>query len=155
MYFYEYVLFLLSNFTGVVCMNDADRKFFLKWFIFSVTIAFCILLNGCAFTGLTPQQKSLAAGEEMYLQYKVLHQEYIDLYKQKETSELLRLKMRKYVAPALNKSKRAIVLYRDVAYLYSAFKKKPENYDRLRQNAQETLRDAALLMLQITNKDGE
>lgn len=118
-------------------------------------IASGLLLSGCAFSGLTPVQKSLAFGEELRLQYLTLHNEYLHLYNDKSTSDYLKERMSKYVAPALNKSKSAIVLYRDAVYIYAAYQEKPDNYDRLKEGAQSALQDAARLMLQITSKGGK
>lgn len=112
-----------------------------------------LMVSACALKNLPPDQQALGAGEELRLQYASLHGEYLQLYNDKTTSPQLKQRMSTMVAPVLNRTKGAIVLYRDAAYIYAAYKEKPDNYDRLKEGAQDALKDAARLMLQITSKE--
>ena len=113
-----------------------------------------LMVSACAFKNLPPDQQALGAGEELRLQYLSLHHEYQQLYDNKTTSADLKQRMREKVAPVLNAAKDAIVLYRDAALIYASFKNKPDNYDRLKNAAQDAFRDAATMMLELTSNDG-
>ena len=124
----------------------------------SLMIAFMLLMplmvSACALKTLSPDRQALGVGEELQLQYLSLHNEYLQIYNNKTTSADLKQRMRKKVAPVLNSAKDAIVLYRDAALIYASFKTKPDNYDRLKNAAQDAFRDAATMMLELTSKDG-
>lgn len=124
----------------------------------NLTLVFMLLtplmVSACAFKNLPPDQQALAAGEELRLQYLSLHHEYQQLYNNKTTSADLKQRMREKVAPVLNTAKDAIVLSRDAALIYASFKNKPDNYDRLKNAAQDAFRDAATMMLELTSNEG-
>lgn len=111
-----------------------------------------IMVSACAFKSLPPDQQALGAGEELRLQYLNLHDEYLSIYNNKTTSPELKQKMETKVAPVMNATKKAVILYRDAAYIYAAYKKKPDNYDRLKKAAQDAFRDAAALMFALTTE---
>ncbi|WP_430735157.1 hypothetical protein [Halodesulfovibrio aestuarii] len=111
-----------------------------------------LMLSACAFKNLSPDQQALGAGEELRLQYLSLHQEYQQLYDNPTTSADLKQRMREKVAPVMNTAKDAIVLYRDAALIYASFKNKPDNYDRLKNAAQDAFQDAATMMMELTSK---
>ncbi|WP_027362177.1 hypothetical protein [Halodesulfovibrio aestuarii] len=112
-----------------------------------------LLVSACAFSNLSPDQQALGAGEELRLQYLSLHHEYQQLYNNPTTSEDLKQTMRSKVAPVMNTAKDAIVLYRDAALIYASFKNKPENYDRLKEDAEDAFQNAAVMMLELMNSD--
>jgi hypothetical protein len=113
-------------------------------------------LTGCPAGGvaiqspqaITSAQTAVDVGYKLSSTYFTLHNSYTSLIAKADAPTTARLKT--VVAPALNKAKRAIIVYNDVALLWMQTGEYPTDILKLLADAQALMVDAAALWKEVT-----
>jgi hypothetical protein len=112
-----------------------------------LVLALCVPLSlqACALADLSPQDRALAVGEELRINYVGLYAEYGELHEALPPEGVAFLHAN--VAPAMDTAKRAIVAYRDAAQVYARTDTEPEGYDALLRDARRAFSSCAALIM--------
>lgn len=102
--------------------------------------------TACSLKTLQPHEQALAVAEELTTTYTALHSQYTMLH---DMLPEKRATLEREVAPALDASKRGLVLLRETASVWAASKQQPHDWEAIKTRTITMLGDVARLVASL------
>ena len=110
-----------------------------------------VLCSGCALKNLPPEDQALAVTDEITTAYMSVRAEYLDLSTELPPDKVAW--MVEHVAPILDEGRDALVLAREAAATWKAYKVKPDNFEGLVDRVRRLVSDAWAKIAEITGRE--
>jgi len=109
-----------------------------------------MLSTGCALKGLSPEDKALAVTDEITTAYMSVRSEYLGLLTDLPPDKAAW--MVEHIAPILDEGRDALILTREAAATWKAYRVKPYNFDGLVNRVRRLVSDAWAKIAQVTSE---